>query len=77
MSRKYQGGGFGDWYLPSKYALNLFCAQKAAVGGLDINFHWSSSDGARNRAWLQGFGNGDQLAISKSDASGVRAIRSF
>ena len=35
---------FGDWYLPSKYELNLLYLQKIVVGGFATAPYWSSSE---------------------------------
>ncbi len=72
----YQGGSYGDWYLPSKYELNLLFQQKNVVGGF-AGFYWSSNEADDFDAWIQSFGGGGQTPISKQNPYGVRAIRAF
>jgi hypothetical protein len=54
------GVTYGDWYLPSKYELNLLYLQKVVVGGFVNNNYWSSSETDTNTAWNQYFNNGHQ-----------------
>ena len=68
---------YGDWYLPSKYELNLLYLQKAVVGGFVGYFYWSSSENASNVAWFQAFGDGVQWVDNKSDPNNVRPVRAF
>jgi len=72
----YQGGGFGDWYLPSKYELNLMYLQKSTVGALNSNY-WSSTAQSHDFAWSQDFFGGSQSASNKYSSFYVRAIRAF
>ena len=74
---QYSGGGYGDWYLPSKYELNLLYLQKAVVGGFTNNAYWSSSEGNNDNAWHQYFINGAQFSNSKHLTFYVRAVRAF
>ncbi len=76
----FKGGYFGDWYLPSKYELNLLCLQKDLVGGFATGLsalYWSSSEADPANAWLQNFGNNGQYTNLKSSTYYVRAIRAF
>ena len=73
----YQGGNYGDWYLPSKYELNLLYLQKTVVGGFADAFYWSSSENDSNGAWNQSFNDGNQYVNNKTNASCVRAVRAF
>ena len=74
----YQGGNYGDWYLPSKYELNLLYLQKTAVGGFNVNaLYWSSTEIDLNYAWAQLFSNGNQISWVKVNSISVRAIRAF
>jgi len=68
---------YGDWYLPSKYELNLLYLQKGVVGGFAVNYYWSSTEGSNNSAWLQLFFFGDQYDYDKSNTYYVRAVRAF
>jgi hypothetical protein len=68
---------YGDWYLPSKYELNLLYAQNAAVGGFASADYWSSTEFSNGLAWLQNFDDGDQANHFKNNAYYVRAVRSF
>ena len=72
------GTKYGDWYLPSKYELNLLYLQKAVVGGggFALNY-WSSTDIGVFEAWMQSFANGDQGFGTKTYFLYVRAVRSF
>ena len=72
------GVTYDDWYLPSKYELNLLFLQKTAVGGFGANNgYWSSSEYDNDYAWRQGFTSGYQLYDNKSYAYYVRAVRAF
>jgi hypothetical protein len=70
---------YGDWYLPSKYELNLLFLQKDVVGGFSIyTTYWSSTEDSNENAWCQYFmGNGDQSSSPKNNYFRVRAVRAF
>ena len=68
---------YGDWYLPSKYELNLFYQQRDVVGGFADHSYWSSSEYNQSIAWIQAFYDGAQFYIFKNNAIYVRAIRAF
>jgi hypothetical protein len=73
----YQGGGFGDWYLPSKSELNLLYLQKDIIGGFGTNAYWSSGEYNFTDANYQYFVDGTQFYAYKYYAFAVRAIRAF
>ena len=72
------GINYGDWYLPSKYELNLLYLQKNVVGGFADEPYWSSTELSDSQARLQYFNDGYQSINAKSTTTSyVRAIRSF
>jgi hypothetical protein len=73
----YQGGGYGDWYLPSGIELNLLFAQKAVVGGFVSSQYWSSNESGFFNARFQNFNTGSQFSGNKGSLNSVRAIRAF
>ena len=74
---QYLGGGFGDWYLPSKYELNLLYLQKDVVGGFAIANYWSSTEIDISSAWVHDFSFGSDSPGNKGGLFYVRAIRAF
>jgi hypothetical protein len=72
VARAYTGGGYTDWYLPSKDELNKLYLNRVAIGGFISNsngLYWSSSEIQSypyHSAWLQDFSNGGPLSIFKS-----------
>ena len=68
---------YGDWYLPSKYELNLLYQQRNVVGGFADFFYWSSTESDAGCAWYQDFGFGNQNPFTKFNPLGVRAVRAF
>jgi len=83
----FEGGtAYGDWYLPSKYELNLMyenIGQGNAlglgnVGNFSSSFYWSSTETSNSLAWLQDFSSGLQYDYGgKNVAYDVRAVRAF
>ena len=81
------GTTYGDWYLPSKYELNLMYTNKATIdvtavanggGGFAADWYWSSTEFDNFDAWGQDFINGDQVNGGKfNDFGYVRAVRAF
>ena len=76
-ARAYNGGGYADWYLPSKDELNELFLHQAAIGGFGPNYYWSSSESDADFAWTQAFDLSSQNPYTKSGASYVRAVRTF
>ena len=68
---------YGDWYLPSKYELNLLYLQQAVVGGFTGFYYWSSTEVDNITALTQEFLSGSQSSLVKGGTFSVRAIRSF
>jgi hypothetical protein len=92
LCANYQGGGYGDWYLPSKYELNLLYLVRDVVGGISetitmdmgfdlftyTNYHpyWSSTEYNNSGAWWNSM-NDYANGFDKDNQLYVRAIRSF
>jgi len=77
VASAYNGGGFNDWYLPSKEELHKLYLNKAVVGGFADYDYWSSTENSALNAWVELFANGYQYLDNKMDADCVRPIRSF
>jgi len=88
LCRDYRGGGYADWYMPSKDQLNTLYLQKDVVGGFDDSFpvYWSSTEFRMTKqevvihnVWFQVFSDGTQAGPKgKSNTYiHVRAIRTF
>jgi hypothetical protein len=86
LARAYTGGGYTDWFLPSKDELNKMYTNRATINttaaansGSDFanNYYWSSSEIDNYFAWFQNFNNGAQSYFSKFDTYDVRAVRAF
>ena len=77
LARAYNGGGYTDWYLPSKDELIKLYTNKTAIGGFAIDYYWSSTEVAYNIAYFQSFVYGSKLGNGKHGAFYVRAIRAF
>ena len=83
MAKNFRGGGYSDWYLPTKDQLNLVYWNLRKPGKISGNsFHWSSSERDNDTASIQRFSDGYQYGSYKDSsgkygASSVRAIRAF
>ena len=78
----YRGGGYDDWFLPSKDELNLMYGNlyKAVptLGGFSNDiYYWSSSEYGANDAWIQYFLYGNQPRYYRSNSVRVRPVRAF
>jgi hypothetical protein len=79
LARAHNGGGYTDWYLPSKDELNQMFLNKTTIGNFrpDAAYH-SSSEIQYYFAWQQYFVNGNQISTQYKDIQQwVRAIRTF
>lgn len=69
--------GYSDWFLPSKFELNLMYLNKTAIGGFTSYGYWSSTQRGSGTAWVQYFSDGSKATVNKDDAYHARAIRDF
>jgi hypothetical protein len=82
-ARSYAGGGYSDWFLPSKDELNKLIALRSVIsvsaGGLtDSEYYWSSTEIDSDYAWRQiNTNSGLQNQSAKVAPEFVRAIRYF
>ena len=78
IARAYAGGGYNDWYLPSKDELNKLYLNRASIGNFGNWNYWTSSESAYNGAYIHRFWDGgSQTAWKYENTFLVRAIRSF
>jgi hypothetical protein len=86
LARAYTGGGYTDWFLPSKNELNKMYLNKgdintiaAANSGSNFSngYYWSSTESNGYYALRQSFGAGGQDGNFKGFSSFVRAVRAF
>ena len=77
IARDYNGGGYTDWFLPSKDELNQLYVNSAAIGGFTDYWYWSSTDFEVDTAWSQYFDGGGQNYYNKDFTFYVRAVRAF
>ena len=71
------GVTYGDWYLPSKYELNLLYLSVSAVSGIAQAYYWCSSEVSAQTGNVFGFDNLIWSVANKSDTYHVRAVRAF
>ena len=81
VARDYKGGGYTDWYLPSRDELNLLYTQKVMVGGFSNAYYWTSTETSIGDAHFTIFFNGTNYPCcegsQKYNYNSVRAIRKF
>ena len=81
LARAYNGGGYTDWYLPSKDELaKLYAMKVLGFGGFGSWFYWSSTENGLYYAWGQNFSDGSWESVGSNKGSNsfdVRAIRAF
>ena len=77
IARLYAGGGFTDWYLPSKDELNKLYLAKDKIGGFQNATYWSSSHWDGPTIWVQFFNGGSQNHQWRQMKGTVRAVRAF
>jgi hypothetical protein len=80
VASNYDGGGFNDWFLPSRAELNLMYTnlKVEGLGNFQENHYWSASESRSNTAWKQSFINGTDTGNQlKSSSNRVRAVRAF
>jgi hypothetical protein len=78
--KEYNYGSKTDWFLPSRYELNMLYMCKNYVGGFSNGRYWSSSqnDYFDNVACGQYFSDGYQYSLNdKYLTYSVRAVRAF
>ncbi|MDA9333872.1 DUF1566 domain-containing protein [Polaribacter sp.] len=85
LARAYTGGGYTDWFLPSKDELNLMYQNIGQgddlglgnVGNFDVKYYWSSTEYNLNNAERHNFANDSQVNFNKNRTNNVRAVRAF
>ena len=77
---------YGDWYLPTRYEMNLIYQNRIAVNATAIanggtalagSSYWTSNEYSTNNAWKFNFGSVTYGYTGKQATIYVRAIREF
>jgi hypothetical protein len=82
IANSYAGGGYTDWFIPSKDELNKLYINQNVIGGFSIittHFYVTSSEQTDYFAWAQKFETGTQSEVNKGNSVGVRlrVVRAF
>ncbi len=87
LARAYTGGGYTDWFLPSKDELIKMYLKKGDInttalanGGSNFAtvYYWSSTEAGKYDAWIKFFSNANSQGFGdKSFTYNVRAVRAF
>lgn len=70
-------GTYTDWYLPNRYELNLFVANKASLPGVHTTYYTSSSEYDSDTAWAHRTSDDTQSNRTKSTANRIRCVRRY
>jgi hypothetical protein len=76
-AKNHSGGGFNDWFLPSKNELNQVYLNRAVLGTFAYLSYWTSNKDTISTAFFQAWPGGEQPSWTRSDPAGVRACRYF
>ena len=79
LCRDFRGGGYTDWYLPSKDEIYKLYLNKTAFGWNPSSdgYYWTSTERDSESALDLRISSGGQNSYGKNNAEFVRAIRSF
>jgi hypothetical protein len=79
VASAYDGGGFNDWFLPSKDELYLMYTNLKLedLGGFSNSLYWSATEYNDSNTWAQNFNNGSKNGLIKYSSKDVRAVRAF
>ena len=77
MAQSYAGGGFTDWFLPSKDELNELYINRVVIGGFTAGSYWASNEFASTQGWYQNFASNTVTGSNKTNPFSVRPIRTF
>ena len=80
VARAYAGGGYTDWYLPSRDELNKLYINRNSIGGFYTSSYpqyWSSSENNSGSAVITDFSNAGNMYFTKDSQCRVRPVRSF
>ena len=86
LARANTGGGYTDWFLPSKAELNKMWLERETInttasanGGSNFsnNWYWSSTESGSSYAWIHHLSDGGTQVLDKSYSVRVRAVRAF
>ncbi len=79
-SNDYSGGGYSDWFLPSKDELNqiyLNLKKDRDLGGFGNDYYWSSSESGGKFGWANRFSSTEQSQNYREYKFLVRPVRAF
>jgi len=86
LARANTGGGYTDWFLPSKAELNKMWLERETIntiasanGGSNFsnNWYWSSTESGSSHAWIHHLSDGGTQVLDKTYSVWVRAVRAF
>jgi hypothetical protein len=81
IANTHNGGGYSDWYLPSRDELKILLENRVAVGNFTTMLtYWSSTDFSTDKAYTKRINSNATIydvSYAKKGSYGVRAIRSF
>jgi hypothetical protein len=79
LARAYNGGGYKDWFLPSKNELNMIYVNRNLLGNNfnTITYYHSSTESGSSNNWCQEFVTGTVLAPNKFLSHYIRPVRYF
>jgi hypothetical protein len=77
LARAYNGGGFNDWFLPSRTELDKIIQNRVVIGGLSLGLYWSSTEEGYGGAIAINTFDGSALQINTAGTCGVRPVRAF
>jgi uncharacterized repeat protein (TIGR02543 family) len=78
VAKDYSGGGYTDWFLPSRDELNEMYQnlKRQSLGGFSTDSYVSSSEGGNEIMWCQDFSGGNKSNTNRG-LSRVRPVRAF